>query len=433
VKEPRLCRLLPLWLPLAKELNVRFHALHISRHPDEVAGSLRVRNGMSLEHTRLLWMQHVVEAHAASRDLPRAVLHFDELLSDWSEGLSVVAERFDLDWPKSIQRMAPEIEDFLSPMERHHTLSSPREARLPGLLQHLYAACSSPAKSVQWQLIDHCVERCQEARETMLPGFNLLQSRIDTLEARLGTAESTAHDLAQRNEGVLQALGWVASRLPGGMKTGGAQVDVAKLYYRTNEDNYTEERGAICTWHCNGTKVALAFELDPSIRADFLRFDPVGRAGEFEVGTVRIDGVPLALRESVLNANQYRLPGGGHGVRFGSSDDDPYVELALPAGGGEVRLVEVECRSISAADELAESVEEVLRVHQESLQRVLQDIQDSQATMSGELYSLVKAETERMTDAQLSIQEQVDALDQRYLALLEQMQKGWLWRLRRKS
>jgi len=432
VKEPRLCRLLPLWLPLARELNVRFHALHISRHPDEVAGSLRVRNGMSPEHARLLWMQHVVEAHAASHDLPRAVLHFDELLSDWREGVSAVAERFDLDWPKSIQQVAPDIEDFLSPMERHHAITSPREIQLPGLLQHLYDACSSPARSVQWQRIDHCVERCQEARETMLPGFDLLQSRIDILEAKLGASESAAHVLAQRNEGVLQALGWVVSRLPGGMKADGTQADVAKLYYRTSEDNYSEERGTLCPWRGNGTKAVLVFELATSIRADFLRFDPADRPGEFEVGTVRVDGVPLALREGVLNANQYRLPGGEAGVRFGSGDNDPYLELALPATGAEVRLVEIECRSISAVDELAEGMQEVVRVHLEPQRQVLQGIQDSQAIMSSELRSLVKAEAERIADAQLTMQKQMDALDQRYLALLEQMQKGWFGRLRRK-
>jgi hypothetical protein len=432
VKEPRLCRLLPLWLPLAKELNVHFHALHISRHPDEVAGSLRVRNGMSLEHTRLLWMQHVVEAHAASRDLPRAVLHFDELLSDWREGVSAVAERLHLDWPKSIHQVAPDIEDFLSPMERHHTITSPREIQLPGLLQHLYDACSSPARSVQWQRIDHCVERCQEAREAMLPGFSLLQSRIDILEARAGAAESAASVLAQRNEGALQALGWVASRLPGGMKADGAQADVAKLYYRTSEDSYSEERGVIGAWHGNGTKAVLVFELATSTRADFLRFDPADCPGEFEVAAVRADGVPLAMRESVLKANQYRLPSGEHDVRFGSGDNDPYLELALPAAGGEVRLVEVECRRISAADELARSVEEVVRAHLEPQRQALQGIQDNQAMMSSELHSLVKAEAERIADVQLIMQKQMDVLDQRSLALLEQMQRGWFgWRRRK--
>lgn len=447
VKEPRLCRLLPLWLPLANELNVRFHAVHISRHPDEVAGSLRVRNGMSPEHARLLWMQYVVEAHAASRGLPRAILHFDELLSDWKGGMSAVAKHLGLDWPVPMERAAPDIEDFLSPMGRHHTIMSSGENPLPELLQRLYDASRAPAKEAQWQAIDHCVDECQQACETMLPGFDLLQLRIDAVEADLGAVKSAAHVLAQRNEGLVHVLGWMASRVRGCMKADGMQADVAKLYYRTSDDHYSEERSVACPWRGDGTKAALVFELGPSIRADFLRFDPADRAGEFEVGAVRINGIPLeALGASVLNLSQYRLPASSDIIRFGSGDDDPHLELVLPVTGGEVRLAEVECRCISAADELTEAMEGALRDHLRPLRQDLEGVRSDQAVISSglttlrdacrqdasELHALIKVEAEYIANAQRTLQEQLNVLDQRYLALSEQMRRRWFGLLRRK-
>src|SRR5689334_3266656 len=45
VKDPRICRFVPIWLDVLKQLNIRAAALHIVRNPLEVAYSLKARDG----------------------------------------------------------------------------------------------------------------------------------------------------------------------------------------------------------------------------------------------------------------------------------------------------------------------------------------------------------------------------------------------------
>ncbi|HMB68683.1 MAG TPA: sulfotransferase family protein, partial [bacterium] len=83
IKDPRLCRLLPLWLPLLEELKVRTACILVGRHPDEVAASLDRRNEVADANARLLWLGHVLSSEWHSRHLPRAFVTFDGLLRDW--------------------------------------------------------------------------------------------------------------------------------------------------------------------------------------------------------------------------------------------------------------------------------------------------------------------------------------------------------------
>src|SRR5690606_5258574 len=80
VKDPRMCRLLPLWLPVLECMGVKPVALFVLRHPQEVAASLVARNDWSVGLSRLLWIEHLLDAEAASRDLPRTVLPYEALL-----------------------------------------------------------------------------------------------------------------------------------------------------------------------------------------------------------------------------------------------------------------------------------------------------------------------------------------------------------------
>ena len=62
LKDPRLCRLLPLWLDIIDELGIAPHFILCLRHPNEVAMSLSRRDGISTEHATLLWLEHLVES-----------------------------------------------------------------------------------------------------------------------------------------------------------------------------------------------------------------------------------------------------------------------------------------------------------------------------------------------------------------------------------
>ena len=78
IKEPRLCLLFPI---------LRFHiadpvCIHTSRHPLEIAQSLRVRNGFGITEGLALWESYTRSALNASAGLPRLLVSYKKLISD---------------------------------------------------------------------------------------------------------------------------------------------------------------------------------------------------------------------------------------------------------------------------------------------------------------------------------------------------------------
>lgn len=119
-KDPRICRLLPLWRAALADAGFAPRHVIIVRHPDEVAASLGVRNEMPRETALLLWMRHLLESERASRGMPRVFVSYDALLADWQAVIDRVATALNLTWPKSPDDARSEIENFLKRDMRHH-------------------------------------------------------------------------------------------------------------------------------------------------------------------------------------------------------------------------------------------------------------------------------------------------------------------------
>lgn len=95
LKNPRLCRLQPLWRDVFPS-SARPHYLLLVRHPLEVAASLAVRNRFPLELSVVLWLRHMLEAEAATRGAVRATLLFDDLAAGPEVALRGIGERWGL-------------------------------------------------------------------------------------------------------------------------------------------------------------------------------------------------------------------------------------------------------------------------------------------------------------------------------------------------
>lgn len=140
LKDPRLCRLAPLWLDVLKEYATDVRIVIALRAPDEVAASLLARDGWSDETSRLMWVQHMREAELASRGYARSVVTFDEVMADWSSTTQRLARELSLTWPVVPSAVAAEIEAFINPSARHHRsegLAAVTESSWP---DQLYAA-----------------------------------------------------------------------------------------------------------------------------------------------------------------------------------------------------------------------------------------------------------------------------------------------------
>jgi len=82
VKDPRQCRLQPLWNTLIAQRGLDAAVVLLHRHPLAVARSLQRRDGLPADRALLLWLQHQLEAERHSRHLPRLRLAYQQLLRD---------------------------------------------------------------------------------------------------------------------------------------------------------------------------------------------------------------------------------------------------------------------------------------------------------------------------------------------------------------
>lgn len=123
LKDPRLCRLLPLWLPVFTKFSCQPYFLHIVRNPIEVAASLKKRNGLSQNVSFLLWMQHLLEAEKSTRGYHRVFITFDQLIKDWQGTMSKVADSLNITWPNNSADVQNDVNTFLSPDLKHYNSS----------------------------------------------------------------------------------------------------------------------------------------------------------------------------------------------------------------------------------------------------------------------------------------------------------------------
>ena len=124
VKDPRLCRIVPLWFDVLTELRCDPRFVLPFRNPLEVAASLQRRDGFSSAHGLLLWLRHVVDGERATRAFRRTFVSYADLLENWHKAVSRIATELDLDWPEDVDRVTPEIEGFLSPELRHFAFTN---------------------------------------------------------------------------------------------------------------------------------------------------------------------------------------------------------------------------------------------------------------------------------------------------------------------
>lgn len=142
-KDPRLCRLLPFWQSVFERAGRQCHAVLMLRDPLEVVRSLQARLHdpatrpaavAATSRGLLLWLRHVLDAERHSRSMPRAVVDYAELLSDWRLSLAALQVGASLPLPAVEARIARAIDGHLNPdLRRQRPAASGDTVALPGL------------------------------------------------------------------------------------------------------------------------------------------------------------------------------------------------------------------------------------------------------------------------------------------------------------
>ena len=120
LKDPRVTVLMPLWRTVLSDLDVAARCVIPVRHPLAVAGSLSRRNGFTPQKSVLLWTAYMLAAEAYTRDLPRAFVSYDGLLSDWRAEVARIEAAHGAPLPRLTDQAAAEISAFLTPELRHN-------------------------------------------------------------------------------------------------------------------------------------------------------------------------------------------------------------------------------------------------------------------------------------------------------------------------
>lgn len=114
LKDPRMCRNMPLWIDALGAAGYATHVVHTHRHPSEVAASLHRRDGYDPAYGLLMWLRHVLEAESATRALPRAFTTFNTLMQDWQNTIKTLHQRLGLPPPDLSDETQAEVQGFLN-------------------------------------------------------------------------------------------------------------------------------------------------------------------------------------------------------------------------------------------------------------------------------------------------------------------------------
>jgi len=132
-KDPRITRLLPLWLALLDDLGFEPIIVIPFRNPEEVALSLVKRNQFSLEKSMLLYVCANLDVELASRGQRRIFVHYEKLLEDWrpfaANLMQIGGNLLPVPQPESNQ----EIDRFLDSDHRRNRSSRGGLSGIPGL------------------------------------------------------------------------------------------------------------------------------------------------------------------------------------------------------------------------------------------------------------------------------------------------------------
>ncbi|RUL84936.1 sulfotransferase [Tautonia sociabilis] len=214
LKDPRICRFLPLWLRVLDRASARPHFVIPVRNPLEVAASLKRRDGFPIAKSALLWLRHVLDAERDSRGHPRAFVEYDQLLVDWKRVTDRIAEGIGLSWPHSSHRSAVEIEAFLSDAHRHNRFTREEfrsHSQIVGWVKSAYGALIRAAAGdarAPGETLDRIRGRIRQADLAYGPVVADARARLERAEAGLQAAEQSARTLAdEKARAEAEALG----------------------------------------------------------------------------------------------------------------------------------------------------------------------------------------------------------------------------------
>jgi len=255
VKDPRICRFLPLWRPILEQTDNKPLFLIIVRNPLEVVASLAKRDGFSKGKSCLLWLKHLIESEKGTRNASRVFVTYEELLSDWKGVLSYIKKTFNFEWPITFKKAAPQIEAFLSSSLRHNEINDDiliEDQNLSKWISHAYLAAKKAVEGDDGHLIKilDTIGAAQREVETLYePAITDLKDKHQSVNVQLHQAVSE-RDGQIRN--LNQAIADQANHIRNVEKDWAARGEVITQFEQMLADQANHIRNVEKDWAARG-------------------------------------------------------------------------------------------------------------------------------------------------------------------------------------
>lgn len=196
LKDPRMCRLVPMWLRIFKKLEIDPYFVLPIRHPFEVAESLAKRDGMDHAKSYLLWLNHLVEAESATRGEKRSFVCYDAFLTDPVGTLSTAQKILGLDF-RSPSDTSATLRSFVEPSLRHHdsrqkSMAASKVA-VPTLALEIFdTLCSSTEAGGMTGKIESLTTQFVRAADLFYPRLGLIEGELAAIDLRVPSTDDTS-------------------------------------------------------------------------------------------------------------------------------------------------------------------------------------------------------------------------------------------------
>lgn len=207
VKDPRVCRLMPLWAGLLAAAQVAPRYLLAVRHPLDVAASLAARDGIGTARALLLWLGHLLDAERATRAAPRLIVHYEDLVGGrgWRAVADRIAAAFGVTWPHAGVTAEAAVDAFLAPELRRRRTSDGAIDPLPAWVARVYAAFRHGEADLAGAC-DAVAGELAAAGELFLPILGETGRAVADLQSQRQAQDRAIVELAQRlNRAQLEA------------------------------------------------------------------------------------------------------------------------------------------------------------------------------------------------------------------------------------
>jgi tetratricopeptide (TPR) repeat protein len=124
-KDPRTCRLLPMWKQIFVELNLEPLYVLAVRDPSVVVESLLKLYPLDPLHAELVWMLHYLDAVRDTEGELRIIVDYDRWFTAPREQAQAVAKALDLAWPADDSDLVSRLTQTIRPDLRHSKARRP--------------------------------------------------------------------------------------------------------------------------------------------------------------------------------------------------------------------------------------------------------------------------------------------------------------------